>query len=205
MINVEINGDTSLYYIEQKLRSLKKKAPNILVRALNDTAKDARKELQLKAKEAYTVKAGKFNKSMSIKKANKGKLTATIEAEGKPLPMSSFSTKFTQGEAAKAKGLKRSQFKPFVISGADSGGKDLKGFITKFSSGHVALVQRVPGKKMRNKNKQAIKEFYSVGIPKMIGSEEHVYGIVKPNIKSNLKKNIDAEMAKVIAKNGGGN
>ena len=203
MQSIEINCDEELRYIEKKLGSLKGQAPSVLVKALNQTAKNARKELQTKAKEEYTVKAGKFNKAMKIKNAKKASLTAVITAEGKPLPISDFSTKFTQGDAAKAKGLKRNKFKPFVLQGKDSNGKDLKGFITKFASGHVALVQRVPGKKMRNKNKQAIKEFYSIGIPKMIGSEEHVYGVVKPNIESNLKKNIDVQIAKLLAKSGG--
>lgn len=219
MQSIDIKCDTSLYYIEKKLKNLKSQAPSVLAKALNQTAKNARKELQTKAKEEYTVKAGKFNKAMKINNAKKSRLTAVITSEGKPLQLSKFKTRFNKGDAAEAKGLKKHKLKPFVLGGADNEGKDLKGFIAKFSSGHIALVQRVPGKYMkgkepgtigegkrkrvRKKGVQAIKEFYSVSIPKMIGSEENVYGVVEPNIESNLKKNIDLQIAKLLAKSGG--
>lgn len=49
-----------------------------------------------------------------------------------------------------------------------------------------------------NPQKEAIKEFYSSSVPKMIGDEKRVYGKVKPVIKSQLRKNIDAQIEKLL-------
>lgn len=204
MISIQINCNENLRYIERKLADLKGNAPSVLVKAVNKTARDARKELAAKAKEEYTIKMGGFNKAMKIQNAKKSNPTATIKATGKPIALGKFNTRFSQGDAAKAKVLKKGRgFKSLVLHGAEKSGRDLKAFIAKFGSGHTAVVQRVPGKKMRSKNKEAIREFYSVSVPKMIGSEQHVYGIVKPNIQSKLRRNIDAEIEKVIARNRG--
>lgn len=205
LVSITINTDKNLKYIEKKLGSLKSKASNVLVKAINQTAKDARKELAMKASEEYTIKNGGFNKGMKIENATKSKPKAIITATGKPLALSGFKTQFSKGEAAKAKVLKKNRgLKALTLRGGEKSGKDLKAFIVKFSSKHTAVVQRVPGKKMKDKNKEALKEFYSVSIPRMIGNEKRVYKLVKPNIKKNLKKNIDIQIEKLIAKSGGG-
>lgn len=189
--------------IEHKLGGLKSEAPKVLAKAVNVTAKQARKELQMEAKKTYTVKAGKFNKAMKIKNATKSRPEATITAKGSTMPLSDFKVTpkapIQNGtDAASAKVLKANRLKSLVLSGGEKSGKDLKAFVAKFASGHVAVVQRVPGKKMKSKNKEALKEFYSVSIPKMIGNEKRVYGKVKPIIRDNLKGNIDNQIKKII-------
>lgn len=189
--------------IEHKLGRLKAETQKVLAKAVNVTAKQARKELQTEAKKTYTVKASKFNKAMKIKNATKSRQEATIIAKGSTMPLSDF--KITPKapvqngtDAASAKVLKANKIKSLVLGGGEKSGKDLKAFVAKFASGHVAVVQRVPGKKMKSKNKEALKEFYSVSIPKMIGNEKRVYGKVKPVISNNLKANIDIQIKKVI-------
>lgn len=205
MVQIEISHK-NLKYIEKKLGNLKSEAPSALAKAINATAKDARKDLAKQAKEEYTIKNGGFNKAMKIKNAKKTKPVAVITATGKPLALSSFKTQFKEGEAARAKVLKKNRgLKALTLKGGEKSGKDLKAFIAKFSSGHKAVVQRVPGKKMKNKNKEALKEFYSVSVPTMIGDKKRVYGVVRTSIESNLRKNIDAQIEKIIAKSGGGN
>ena len=57
---------------------------------------------------------------------------------------------------------------------------------------HVAVAQRQGRKRLE------IHEKFSNSIPAMLGSEEHVYGIVEPeigvNLQDNLRKFIDQAM-----------
>ena len=198
MINFRIEADEAIKHIENQLGEMKNKAPSVLNKAINKTAKQARKSLANKAKQSYTVKISRFNKAMKIKNSTNRTLVATIKATGKPLALSNFKTKAEENEAAKAKVVKANRFKSFVIAGGEKSGKDLKAFIVKFSSGHIAFAQRIPGTKMKNKSKEQIKEFYSVSIPSMIGSEKNVYGKLKKQIRTDLKKNIDEEISKVL-------
>lgn len=96
MIRLEVDVDKQLKYIEKKLGALKTKAPIVLTRAINMTAKQARKQLANSAQQTYTVKTSKFNKEMKIKNANRGNLVATISAEGKPMALSDFKTNPTK-------------------------------------------------------------------------------------------------------------
>jgi len=203
MISIDVNV-AHIEHIQKRLGNLKSETPKVLAKAVNVTAKQARKELATEAKQTYTVKVGKFNKAMKIKNANKSKPIATITAKGSPMALSNFKINPTQpiqggGDAARAKVVKVNSLKSLILGGADKSGKDLKAFIAKFASGHIAVVQRIPGSRMRsNPHKEALKEFYSTSIPKMIGNEERVYGKVKPIIKNNLKDNIDAEIDRVL-------
>ena len=72
MIHVDVSAK-NLKYIEKKLGNLKSEAPSALAKAINATAKDARKDLAKQAKEEYTIKNGGFNKAMKIKNAKKTK------------------------------------------------------------------------------------------------------------------------------------
>ena len=198
MINFEISSDEAIKLIENRLGEMKSKAPATLKKAINKTAKQARKSLALKAQQTYTVKSVRFNKNMKIKNSTNNHLVATIKTTGKPMPLSNFRTKSSNTDSTKAKVVKANKFKSLTIAGGETSGKDLKSFVVKFSSGHVAVAQRIPGTKMKNKNKEQIKEFYSLSIPKMVGSEKRVYGQIRGQIRSNLKKNIDEEINKLL-------
>lgn len=88
-------------------------------------------------------------------------------------------------DVVKAKVLKASGMKPLEMGG-------LKAFVTKFSSGHVAVAQR------RGAARLPIKSFSANSIPVMLGNEKRVYGIVKPHIKDNLKRNVQAQVTKIL-------
>lgn len=201
MITVEVNK-ASLSYVEKKLGSLKSKAPKVIAKALNKTAKQARKKLAIKAQETYTVKNAGFNKNMKIKNATAGNLEANIEAAGEPLPLKQFKLS-KSGSGVKAQVLKSGGLKPLEKSGikafvnniakkGQTRKKDSKKGKAGSSVSHAAVAQRKGAARLQ------IKTFYSNSIPKMIGSEKRVYGIVKPQIKSDLKKNIDAQIKELV-------
>ena len=209
MIQVKVD-EKNLKYIEKRLGSLKNEAPTVLARALNSTAKQARKSIASKAQETYTIKSGKFNNAMTIKNARKSKLQAVINSKGSPIPLSSFKVSpasagqgSNQPTLRKAKVIKSNKLKELIIPGGESNGKDLKSFVAKFASGHIAVVQRVPGTTMKNKKKEQLRELYSISMPKMIGNNKRVMRVVRPVIYRVLKIYINKEIEKLIAKRGG--
>lgn len=166
--------------VKKKLGDLKDKSPRVAAKALNKTAKDARKKLAERAREAYTVKTGGFNSSMKIKAATAGNLDAIIRSNGSPLLLTSFSYRARKGAAAAAQVVKGGGFKALDKSGIKAW-KGMNGLIWQRKG-----AARLP-----------VKTLKSNSIPVMIGSEKHVYGIVKPNIQSELNKNIEAEIRKL--------
>lgn len=190
---IEIQYDRNmLARIERKLGQMRSEAPKVLKDAINQTAKQARKDLATEAQKTYVVKSGRFNRAMKIKNATAGNLEATIKATGKVMGLKDFKvspatmrTGANRPEILKAKVLKAGSMKSLEM------GK-LKAFITKFSSGHLAVAQR------RGTKRLPIKTLSSNSIPTMLGNEKRVYGIVEPNIKKNLKDNVQKQVRKVL-------
>lgn len=181
-----------LAQVERKLGQMKSEAPKVLKNAINQTAKQARKDLAIEAQKTYTVKTGRFNKAMKIKNATPTRLEATIRATGKVMGLKDFKvspakiqTGKNRPEVVKAKVLKSRSMKPLKM------GK-LKAFVTKFSSGHVAVVQR------RGEERTPIKTFSTNSIPVMLKNERRVYGVVKPHIMQNLKQNVEIQVRKIL-------
>mgnify|MGYP001048540360 CR=1 FL=1 len=190
---IEISYDQNMItQIERKLGQMKKEAPKALKNAINQTAKQARKDLANEAQRTYTVKTGRFNKAMKIKNATSSKLEATIRAKGGVMGLKDFKvspanmqTGKKRPEVIKAKVLKSGSMKPLQMG-------ELKAFVTKFSNGHMAVVQR------RGNERKPLRTFHANSIPVMLGNERHVYGIVKPDIKKNLKLNVEAQVRKIL-------
>ena len=76
------------------------------------------------------------------------------------------------------------------LKGLEKGG--IKAFVTKFGSGHASVAQR------RGSSRLPLKVLFSNSIPKMIGNEKRVYGIVEPTIQQNLQANIDKQVRKIL-------
>jgi 3-deoxy-D-arabino-heptulosonate 7-phosphate (DAHP) synthase len=191
LITYEYDAKT-LAQVEKKLGALKSEAPKALKNAINATAKQARKELAQEAQKTYVVKSGRFNKAMTIKNATQGNLEATIKATGAPMELKDFKVSPASVKTGKSR---PSMTKGKVL--ASSGLKNLqkgniKAFVAKFSSGHATVAQRQGSARL------PIKTLYSNSIPKMIGNEKRVYGVVKPNIESNLRENINKQVRKIL-------
>ena len=180
-IHVEVKVDTpSLESVQRRLGKLGSKAPQVMAKALNKTAKQARRRLSDKAREAYTIKTGKFNASMKIKNASGGNLVAIINSEGRPEKLSHFKNSAPKS-GAKAQVVAAGGLKP-LIKGNIKAWKGLNGLIW----------QRVGQPRL------PIKALSSNSIPKMIGTERRVYGIVKKNIQSDLQKNIEYQIKRLV-------
>lgn len=192
MIKIDIDTKKQIKLIEEKLNTLKNKVTIVLSKALNETAKQAKKDLHAEAKKIYAIKISGFNKATKINKATKQTLSAIIISKGKPISLKEFrvnpaniATGKNQPEIRRAKVIKKNKLKPLQVG-------NIKAFITKFKSGHIAIAQR------KSQWRLPIKTLYSVSIPTMLGNEKRVYKIVEPKIKTNLQKNIEKQIKKLL-------
>lgn len=189
LITFEVD-EVSLQKIEKALGNLKDEAPRVLKNAVNRTARDAKKELAAKAQETYVVKTTRFAKAMRMKNATQQFPVATISVTGSPLELKDFKTSPAKYQPAnrppvtKAKVLKSGGMKNLEIPSRNA-------FIVKFKSGHVSVAQR------RSADRFPLKKLMSNSIPTMVGSQEHVYGILEPKIHDMLLANVQKEIEKV--------
>lgn len=201
MITYEYDART-LRQVERMLGSLKSEAPKALKNAINQTAKDARKELATEAQKTYTVKVGGFNKYMKLKAATQSNLEATIKATGAHLEMKKFSVYGGRNGRNlsvlinRTHGRKSFRDNAFVNNIARRGQTRKKG---SSKGGAGSSVKHMAAAVRKGSKRLPINELYSVSIPQMIGNEKDVYGIVEPNIETNLQNNIAKQVAKILA------
>ena len=166
--------------VQAKLGEMSRKAPTVISRALNKVAVTARVDLANKAQATYTVKSGGFKKDMTIRKASAGRLEAVIHSQGRPLDIDKFHVTAPQKAGAKANIIKGNGLKQLIKG-------NIKAFRGKGDL-HGKIYQRV------GKERKPIKKLKSNSIPKMIGNEEKVYGVVKPSIDRNLQHYVEQQI-----------
>ena len=174
-----------LHTIEDALGSMKSESRRVLKNAVNDTARDAKKDLAKKAQETYAVKQGRFTKAMKTQNATESSLTATINVTGDfKVSPATYRTGQDKPDVLKAKVLLSSSLKGLMKS-------NNKAFLVKFRNGHVSVAQRY------HKTRYPIKKLLSNSIPTMIGSKDRVYGVIEPEIYDTLMDNILKEIKRV--------
>ena len=182
--------ENMLRTIENALGALKGESRKVLKNAVNKTAKQAKAAMAQKAQETYVVKKTRFTKSMATKNATTAKPEAIIKVTSEQLELKDFKVSPAtykpkdRPSVTKAKVLLSSSLKGLSAN--------TKAFLAKFKNGHVSVVQR------RGKDRYPLKKLLSNSIPKMVGNQEKVYGIVEPDIYDNLMANIRAEIGKVL-------
>lgn len=162
---LQIDTDTEITKILQGLDKLTTKAPSILKDSINAAGRKVRSQIIKDAQGRYAVK----NKSTLSKTANGGpklytasvaNLSAEIKSAGAMLDIMAFMTNpNTESGAAAAKVLNSGGYKSLEVNG-------LKAFVTRFQSGHQAIVQR------QGEDRLPIKKLLSPAVPIMLGNEE---------------------------------
>lgn len=185
MIHFQVDMQ-DLTEIEAALGMMKDKSRMVLKAAINNAAKETEKRMSREAKQKYRYESGRvadIREANDIKKAKASNLAATIEVKSKIKEPKNFvlvpDTYFPGGRGAppwvKAKNLRNGKLHKLASRPNDSGDK-YKAFVVKYpnknGNDHIALAQRVPGSRMKDKNKEAIKSLYAPSITKM---EEVVY------------------------------
>ena len=194
--------------LEHTLKYLGEDADKGLAKVVNKTAKEAKKLLAKQSNSEYaTTDLGLrgFNNAMKVKTATgKNPVAEIISKDGsrelykfKVSPKTATRKNGRRPRIFKAKVLKASSFKKMQTA-------DIKAFVTTFKSGHTTLVERTPGKRMRNrrgkgitKHNMALKALYAVPVPNMLAGE-HGYLKASSMIDDVLQKNIDMEIEKLL-------
>ena len=132
---LQVDADASIEKMVQRLDNLQKMVdtPKVVAAAINSAARSTKNKIVKDTKERYaTANDSVYSSSSALKvdAATGGDLTATLHSSGSMQEIMDFDSK------------------PHVLS--SSGMKSLehnglKAFLVQFSSGHKAIVQRVPG------------------------------------------------------------
>lgn len=163
---VVIDTDHELTKIISKLNGLRNQlgAPDAFRKALNSTGRAVRKQIIKDAKGEYAISD---RKALTDKKkggpellpASTSTLAATIRSRGPMQDIMAFMTRpNSETGAAAAKVLNSSQMKSLEVDG-------LKAFVARFSSGHVAIVQRLGPERL------PVKKLLSPSVPHMLNNE----------------------------------
>ena len=192
MIHIDVEGE--LEKIIQQLNSLPDQiaAPNILKNAINSTARKVRKQLVKDAKGEYAIKDTKALKDESlggpkVLTATTANMSAAIRSRGPMQDIMAFMTRpNTKTGAAAAQVLASGGMKPLEMDG-------LKAFVTKFASGHVAIVQR------KSADRLPVKKLLSPAVPFMLGNET-VREKAEALAYETLQGEIDKRIQKVLGK-----
>lgn len=205
MITYQVNMD-DLRQIEQYLEMARDKSKLILRGAINDTAKDSMSLLLNETASKYVIKRSKIKSAMGLSKATTNRQSAVIAVtspttelyDSKVSPRKYVHPRDVANKpnVYKGKVLRTSNLTKLVLRPNTTGDK-YKAFVVKFQSGHVTIAQRVPGKKMKSKpHKEFVKELLAPSIPKMMGNEKGVYGVVQPHMQETLAEYIAKRMEK---------
>jgi len=191
---ISIDVEEELQKIIQRLNRLQDQiaAPNILKNALNATARKVRKQLVKDAKGEYAIKNAKVLKDESqgapkVLTASTANMSAAIRSRGPMQDIMTFMTKpNTKTGAAAAQVLASGGMKPLEMDG-------LKAFVTKFASGHVAIVQR------KGADRLPVKKLLSPAVPFMLGNET-VRSQAEALAYETLQAEIDKRIQKALSK-----
>ena len=175
MIYYQVNMQ-DLTRIEQALGMMKDKSAIVLRSAINSAAKDIEKQMIKGAKKRYVLKEGAAGFKAAhkpIRKATTRSLTATIRVVGPVEELTDYMisppTYFPGSKGApswiKAK-VKRSGRLQGMALRKGGAGDQYKGFVVHYTSGHEAFAERVPGSRMRGKDKEKIRSLHAPSKPK---------------------------------------
>lgn len=209
--NISIDTDAELAAIIGMLNRLPDQlaAPNVLKNALNATARKVRRQINKDAENQYAVKDKRILKqedqgAPKVYTASVSDLTAAVVSKGPMQDIMSFMTRPNMSNGAAAAQVLRSG----TMTPLESGG--LKAFVTRFASGHTAIVQRHPpgeystGKAARTArygegaDMTMLKKLLSPSVPHMLGNEEVIAQADKltyETLHAEIRKRVDKVLA----------
>lgn len=142
MIDLQIDTNAEIVRIGKQLGGLAFQAPEILRLSINSAARKVRKSIVKQVGQQYTIKESilrdRKKGAPTVSAAKKGSIGAVIRSKGPVNDLVDFLVQ-PGNDGAKAKVLQSGSLKTLERGG-------VKAFITRFASGHIAVVQRQPGK-----------------------------------------------------------
>lgn len=205
---IRIDIESELQRVIGQLHSLPDQiaAPKLLKNALNATARKVRKQMVRDVQGEYAIKKRKVLRDKieggpEILTASTSNLSAAIRSRGPMQDIMTFMTRpNTATGAAAARVLSSGSLRPLEIHG-------LKAFVTTFSNGHVAIVQRAPPQRYSDAKSRSsrikrygakadmtkIRKLLSPSVPHMLDNEavrgraeEQTYALLQAEIQKRI-------------------
>lgn len=202
IIIIQTDLDEALKKLRRQLGPLQEQAPAVLAKAVNDVARQVRKQIVKDARGEYVLQdatALHANKAMKLQGARKSKPEATIKAQGEMQDL----MKFLVSPTALSRGAGRPGAYAAQVrkgGGIKALGGSPKPFVTQFRSGHIAIVTRVPGKTMKSNPKRTfIKKLLSPAVPHMLRNpevQEEAERLVAQRLPTAVQKQVEKLLAR---------
>ncbi len=207
----KFNVTVSLGSAGKRLGTLQEKARPAVRDAVNDTAKSARRRLDDKVKETYTIKKSGFDRAVKIRRATNRTLAAHITGISKRTPLSNFKhrkntmgrgryyvpvlRKTLTGSGGRGVMVKEKNSLPMKEIASPGGAKafllKVKAFKGRDSQGSYVQDEKKTKTGIFQRTKSGkIRQLYGASVSEMINDID-VYGTVRPHIEDDLKNNLD--------------
>lgn len=147
IVTIGIDAEQYRKIVEELIGELPTTADSILKRSINATAKRVGKELAKETQARYRVKKKRFAKEITYHLASNNDLSAELVARGENLATSYFYINPSKPDKPTMQGSRPVRLAVLKSESPDTvahPGTGLEAFLTKFASGHVAVVQRKP-------------------------------------------------------------
>lgn len=204
MIHFQVDMQ-DLTRIESALGMMKDKTKYVLRAAINATAKQTVTLLTDEANREYYISKAKVRKTLSVRNATVGTLTAIVTSAEPVNELYDFRVSprtYIRGGGVPGgyKGnVRRDKNAASLVLKPGAASDQYKAFVVKYQSGHITVGQRVPGQQMKSKpDKEFVKSLLSPSTPNMLGYEEGVYGVVEPQMYDMLQKNIQEQIQRFL-------
>ncbi|WP_088227790.1 phage tail protein [Desulfosporosinus sp. FKB] len=169
--------------VEERLGSFKNKAPNVIARALNRAAQNARTNAVKKVREDYQIKAGDVRSTIKITQANRTTLGAVVKSTGERIPLIKFKVSPSNPRPKKPPSVLKVQVKK-------TGLKEIVG----------AFVADINGNKVfrrTGKSRLPIEQLYGPAVPQMLGSSS-VRQFVESEASKMFDQRLDHEIQRIL-------
>lgn len=208
MITIQIE-ESEIEHMKDQLGEMEKRLPKIMKKSINETAKMAEKKFVKRAKKTYVSNKETFQDAIKTKKATVSEKASVLTSKGPAKELLDFQVTpagvFSgddRPKEVKAK-VKKSGSMKSLTKGS------IKAFVTKFKSGHIAVVERVSGNETyeegesREKRESKhlditkIRKLLSPSIPQMVfGKEarEENEGLIREYLEEKLAQHLDEVM-----------
>lgn len=202
---IEIKADEmALQKISQEIGNLPYKAPTILKDVANATGKKALEQLRTEIRRQYVFKDSAINlqESLRRKSASYANPRTIIDASGS---MTSLSDYYVTPRRLSRGANRVGPYASHVLRSSAPDTLNERTFMVKFKSGHIAVVERIPGKRYSDANAQKriaahlntskIEEKRSPSVAHMANrSFREIEEDVSIQLQNNMKKYIDRFM-----------
>lgn len=211
IVALQVDAEEPIQEVLKRLDDLPKmlESPKVVAAAINSTARITKNKIVKDTKERYATSNDSVYKNVSdgapkIEAATGGNLTAAIVSSGSMQEIRDFDSKPNSGaSAAAARVLSGSSMRSLEHQG-------VKAFLARFSSGHEAIVQRVPGdtytsagastraqKWGAKSDMTRIEKLLSPSAPQMFGNSETVDAALE-KAASVLDKQMEKQIEKAL-------